>query len=222
MHRRSFLAGAGGALLAGSALGDALPVPPSEAIGFKVLRNGTPIGEHHLTFTQTGNELAVEIAVALDVYIAGIRFFHYTLAATERWSGGVFQSLDSKINNNGTQLEVHAHKIATGYDVIGINHTHPEKSYPEYTTPPNTMPLTYWNKAMLNGTILNIQTAHSYPAIVSSPGWNKLPTANGGFIIAQRYDVTGKLHLTVWYDQSNQWSGLQFQINGTESYEKIT
>ena len=75
---------------------------------------------------------------------------------------------------------------------------------------------------MLNGTILNIQTAHSYPAIVSSPGWNKLPTANGGFIIAQRYDVTGKLHLTVWYDQSNQWSGLQFQINGTESYEKIT
>jgi hypothetical protein len=222
MQRRRFLAGAGTTLLAGPALADALPIPPTGAIGFKVLRNGSPIGEHHLTFTQTGDDLAVNIAVALDVYIAGIRFFHYTLAATERWSAGVFQSLESKIDNNGTALEVQAHKTAAGYDVLGINHTHPEKSYPEYTTPPNTMPLTYWNKAMLNGTILNIQTAHSYPAIVTSPGWNKLPTASGGAIIAQRFDVTGKLHLSVWYDQSSQWAGLQFNINGTESYEKIT
>jgi len=222
MDRRLFLLSAGATALAGPAFGDNLPVPPSGQIGFKVLRNGTPIGEHHLNFTRSGDDLAVDIAVALDVYIAGIRFFHYTLAATERWSGGVFQSLESKINHNGTMLEVQAHKVAGGYDVQGINHSDPSKNYPEYTAPPNTMPLTYWNKAMLNGNILNIETAHSYPAVVNSPGWDELPTAEGGTLLAQRFDVSGKLHLTVWYDRNNQWSGLEFHVSGDETYEKIT
>jgi hypothetical protein len=213
MKRREFLL---------SAAAFALPVPPGNEIAFKVLRNGTPIGEHHLNFTQSGDDLSVDINVALLVTFASIPVFRYSLQATEKWSGGVFQSLESVINTNGTQLEVQAHKTAAGYDVLGINHSNPSSSYPEYTAPANTMPLTYWNKAMLNGTILNIQTAHSYPAIVSSPGWNKLPTANGGTIVAQRFDVTGKLHLSVWYDQNNAWSGLEFHVNGDESYQKIT
>jgi hypothetical protein len=73
---------------------------------------------------------------------------------------------------------------------------------------------------MLNGTILNIQTAHCYPVKVVSPGWDKLPTATGGTIIAQRFDVSGKLNLTVWYDQNNAWSSLEFQRSGDITYQK--
>lgn len=221
IDRRGFLAGAAAACVAMPAWADDLPVPPGGRIGFKVLRNGTPIGEHHLTFTRSGDDLAVDVAVGLDVYVAGIRFFHYTLAATERWSGGVFQSLESKINHNGSMLEVHARKVAAGYDVVGINHANPAKNYPEYTAPANTMPLTYWNKALFGGTILNVETAHSYPAVVTPAGWNSLPTAGGGTLVAQRFNVTGKLHLSVWYDQNNQWSGLEFHVSGDETYQKI-
>lgn len=215
MDRRRLLVSAGAMAVAGPAFADMLPVPPNNHLAFKVLRNGTPIGEHHLDFTRNGDDLRVDINVAFLVRLAGIPVFRYTGTAAEQWSGGVFQSLDSKVNDNGNHLEVHARKTASGYDVMG---TH----VPHYTCPPNTLPLTYWNKAMLNGTILNIQTAHSYPAIVHSPGWNKLPTANDGFIVAQRFDVTGKLHLSVWYDQTNQWSGLAFNVDGDERYEKIT
>jgi hypothetical protein len=221
MIRRHFITGAGALALAGPALAD-LPVPAGNKIAFEVFRNGSLIGEHDLTFTQTGDDLSIAINVALVVKILGITAFTYSLVATERWSGGVFQSVESMINNNGTQLEVQAHKVANGYLVNGINHTNPSQSYPEYTAPPNTMPLTYWNKAMLNANILNIQTAHSYPAIVNSPGWFKIPTAGGGSIVAQRFDVTGKLHLSVWYDQNNAWSGLEFHVNGDETYQKIT
>jgi hypothetical protein len=118
-------------------------------------------------------------------------------------------------------LEVEAHKVSDGYLVTGTNHSDPAKSWPQYTAPSDTMPLTYWNKAMLNGSILNIQTAHSYRVNVASPGWNKLPTADGGTIVAQRFDVTGKLNLSVWYDQNNSWSGLEFHVNGDETYQKI-
>ncbi|MDE8346542.1 MAG: DUF6134 family protein [Acidocella sp.] len=215
IDRRGFLTSVAAASVAVPAMADTLPVPPGGKIGFRVLRNGTPIGEHHLTFTQNGDDLAVAISIALLVKFAGIPVFRYALNATERWSGGVFQSLESQVNDNGTQLMVHAEKTAAGYAVQGT------KVAP-YTAPANTMPLTYWNEALFKGTILNLQTAHSYPAIVTPAGWNSLPTAEGGHIVAQRFNVTGKLHLSVWYDQNNQWSGLEFHVSGDERYEKIT
>jgi len=224
MERRRFVACASAVALARPASAqevDTLPVPPSGRMAFKVFRNGAAVGEHHLNFTQNDDALVVEINIDLVVTLAGIVMFRYSTAAVERWLGGVFQSLDSQVNENGALLEVHAKKVAAGYDVVGINHANPAKSYPEYIAPPNTMPLTYWNKAMLNAHILNIQTAHSYPAIVTSPGWDNLPTAEGGLLLAQRFDVTGKLHLSVWYDQMAQWSGLQFNYLGEISYEKF-
>jgi hypothetical protein len=214
MNRRLFLLSSGVSALARPALAAPLPVPPSGRIGFRVLRNGTPIGEHHLVFTQNGGTLRVDLHVALLVRLAGISFFRYTAQATEIWSDGVFQSVDSQVNDNGNHLQVQAERVANGYAIKG---TH----VPRYIGHPNTLPLTYWNKAMLYGTILNIQTAHSYPAIVRSPGWNRLPTADGGTVVAQRFNVTGKLHLSVWYDQYEQWSGLAFHIDGYETYERL-
>ena len=214
MNRRLFLVSTGAVAVARPAVAAALPVPPSGKMGFKVLRNGTPIGEQHLVFTRRGNTLRVDIYAALVVRLAGIPIFRYTARATEIWSGGVFQGITSRVNDDGNHLQVHAERVADGYAIEG---TH----VPRYIGPPDTLPLTYWNKAMLNGMILNIQTAHSYPAIVHSPGWNRLPTADGGTVVAQRFNVTGKLHLSVWYDQYEQWSGLAFHIDGYETYEKL-
>jgi len=225
MQRRGFLACAGATAIAGPVLADTstvgLPVPPGNQIAFKVFRNGSEVGEHHMSFTQNGDELDIATNFTFVVTIAGIAVYRYALLAVEKWSGGVFQAANSTVNNNGDHIEVHAHKIPSGYDVVGINHTTPAKSYPEYTAPPNTMPLTYWNAAMLDGTVLNLATAHSYPPIVHSPGWDNLPDASGGTILAQRFDVTGKLRLSVWYDQMKQWAGLQFSLKGDWNYEKI-
>ena len=106
MNRRLFLLTPGAVALARPVLADPLPVPPSGGIGFKVLRNGTPIGEHHLIFTQNGNSLRVDLHAALLVRLAGIPVFRYRARATEVWSGGVFQSVDSRVNDNGNHLQV--------------------------------------------------------------------------------------------------------------------
>jgi hypothetical protein len=223
-RRRLFVTAAAAAGWSRLALADdaALPVPPAGTkLAFRVLRNNAAIGTHELTFTQDGDDLAVAVNVALAVTLLGVPVFHYTLQATERWRGGVFQTLDSRINDNGELKEVHVKPVAAGYDVVGLNLSDPSKNFPEYTAPPNALPLTYWNKAWLGVPVINIETAHSYPAIVNSPGWNNVPTAEGGTILAQRFDVTGKLHLSVWYDQQAQWSSLAFSFRGDELYEKI-
>jgi hypothetical protein len=208
--------GAAGGLVTAQAQSAGLPVPPSGKIGFRVLRNGTPVGEHHLTFTQTGDQLLVDIEAALVVRVAGIPVFRYSVSAQERWSGGAFSGLDSKVNHDGTKLEVHASPITGGFAIQSTK----AGNY-AYTGEPAMMPLTYWNKAMLNAMILNIETGRHYPAIVNSPGWNYLPTAEGGTLLAQRFDVTGKLHLSVWYDQYTQWSGLEFNVDGDINFQKF-
>lgn len=204
MDRRSFLV---------NASAYSLPVPGGNKMHFRILRNGDPVGDHYLQFDHSGDSLTVSVAISGMVKFAGITLFQYSVKASEVWQGGVFQRLDSAVSYNGKPLEVHAERIAGGYSVVGTN-------VPRYTAPPNLLPLTYWNKAMLSGTILNIQTAHSYAPIVSSPGWSALPTANAGTLDAQRFDVTGRLHMSVWYDRANTWSGLQFQRNGNFVYEK--
>jgi hypothetical protein len=217
MDRRRFL-------MSAAAFASPLPpgaIPAGNELAFKVFRNGTQIGEHHLSFDQAGDGLTVTINVALAVKFAGFTVFTYALHAMEKWEAGRFARLHSMVNHNGTQLEVEAHQIDAGYLVTGTNHTNPAKTWPQYVAPPDTLPLTYWNKAFLNANILNIETAHSYRCPVSSPGWNALPTASGGTITAQRFDVTGKLHLSVWYDQNNAWSGLEFHFSGDEVYQKI-
>jgi len=204
MDRRSFLLSAGAY---------ALPIPQSNNMHFRVFRNGNPIGEHFMQFNPSGNSLAISIVGSLLVTFAGITMFRYGLKATEYWQDGVFQRLDSAVNFNGEPLEVHAERTQSGYSVQGTK-------VPRYAAPPNLLPLTYWNRAMLNGIILNIQTAHSYPVKVASPGWQNLPTANGGTLVAHRFDLTGKLHMSIWYDQNNSWSGLEFQKDGDITYEK--
>jgi len=153
----------------------AMPIIPSgKQLGFKVLRNGTVIGEHHLNFSGTAENPIVDINIALAVKFAGITVFTYALTARETWEDGGFSHVHSTINNNGAMLEVEAHKVADGYLVTGTNHSDPSKSWPQYTAPPDTLPLTYWNKQMLNGNILNIQTAHDYRVTVNSPGLEQL------------------------------------------------
>ncbi|MDD2705061.1 MAG: DUF6134 family protein [Acidocella sp.] len=217
MERRHFLLGAGAAMTAGGGVARAnmLDVPRTGSICFKVLRNGSPIGQHQITFTCNGGDLTAEINADLVVTLAGIPVFHYQGHAVERWTNGVFTRLDSQVNHNGTPLEVHAQAIAGGYAIQSTKSG-------DYTStdPKPLLPLTYWNKRLLNAMLLNVETGRHYPAIANSPGWNSLPTANGGALVAQRFDLTGKLHLSLWYDQFNQWSGMEFHISGEETYQK--
>ena len=218
LERRGFLAGAAALTAAPWAPAQAAPappVPPSGQMRFQILRNGSPIGEQLMTFTQDGDGLKVDIQADMVVTIAGIPVFRYRGHAVEQWRGDAFVGLQSQVNHNGTLLSVQASPIPGGFAVQATK----AGDY-QYTGTPPMLPLTYWNRAMLQAMILNVETGRHYPAIVNSPGWNKLPDANGGTILAQRFDVTGKLHLSIWYDQQNQWSGLAFHVDGYEMFRK--
>lgn len=215
MERRRFLATTAAFISAPAAKAAMLPVPASREIRFKIFRNGSAIGEQLMKFTQNGNLLKVESHADMVVRIADIPIFHYHADVIEHWQDGAFYQLNSQVNHNGEKRTVLADKIPGGFAVQSTR----AGNY-HYTGALGMLPMTYWNKAMLKAMILDVETGHHYPAIVNSPGWDWLTTVEGGKILAQRFDVTGHLHFSVWYDQTQQWAGLEFHVDGHEMFQK--
>src|ERR1700761_806620 len=95
MTRRAMIGTAGAAFLPTLAHAE-LPVPSSNTLSFRVMRKGSRIGTHALTFSRSGDDLAIDIAVTMAVYLGPIRMFHYNHHNIERWKGDTFVSMVAK------------------------------------------------------------------------------------------------------------------------------
>lgn len=209
IDRRSFMAMA-------AAL--ALPVPKSRRLAFQVFRNGTKVGEQTLHFIDAGNVLTVDNHVELKVALLTIPVFHYTAHIVEHWTDDQFRSATSTINDNGTPHQLFVERQAAGVMIEG-NRT------PQYHAPANALPLTYWNKAILKGPIINMQTGKSAVPAITKRGWFKLAAAPAGSVTAEDYQLVsrisiGKQPLSVYYDRET-WSGLAFDHEGHIAYRPV-
>ena len=216
LQRRGVLGGAAALVVAPAALASMLTsVPLSGELRFKILRNGTPIGEQLVTFTQNGSALQVDTSSEMLVRVLGVPVFRYQAQVREEWVEGTFRHMQSRVLHNGDQFSVAAHQISGGYAIESSK----VGDY-TYTGAQQLLPLTYWNKQMLNAMLLNTETGRHYPATATSAGWDSVPTAQGGKISAQRFNLTDHLHLSIWYDQQDEWSGLSFDVAGHEVFER--
>ncbi|MGC9270525.1 DUF6134 family protein [Acidiphilium sp.] len=205
IDRRSFVA---------MAAAIALPLPRGDRLMFEVFRNGSKVGEQHLRFIRAGDMLTVDNYVELKVALLSIPVFRYAAHIVEHWRNNEFVSATSAVDDNGTQHQLIIEKQPGGVVIAG-NDT------PRYIAPPNALPLTYWNKAMLRGPMINMQTGHTDTPTITDRGWFKLPAAPSGTVTAQDYKLTGPIRLSVYYNQKNIWSGLAFDHKGHISYKPV-
>jgi len=192
----------------------ALPVPPGGRIGFRMLRNGEPIGSHVLTFQQSGEALVVSIAIDIQVKLIGMTLYRYSHRATERWQGGQFASIESQTDRDGTPRQMRAVREPDGVVVEGTNAK-------RYVAPPVALPTTYWNRAMLEPRLINSEDGRLLGVTVTEGALDRVPTAAGP-VPARHYRLEGELQLEIWYDEAGQWAHLQFTKDGsTIIYEKM-
>lgn len=224
LTRRNVLGFAGAQLLPATALAAPalpaavlpadLPVPKADRLVFDVYRNGSRIGRHHVDFHRNGAALRVVTKVNLNVSIVGIRLFHYKGHFIEHWHGGSFRSAASNIDDDGTKHVVKVKRVAHGVAISG-------NRIKSYVAPANALPLTYWNKQVLSGPMINMQTGHTDRPTVTKKGWFKWPAVPSGDVIAHEYKLTGSLHLAVYYDRAGTWSGLSFHHRGHITYRPV-
>lgn len=202
MDRRHFVIAGGAFILAPSHGLAALPVPPGGTLSFRVLRKGSSIGTHALTFSPTTGGLVVKIAVDLVVKLGPVPLYRYTHRATETWRGDVVVSIDAETDDNGKRLRVSGERKGEG---LAIQST----TSGSYQAPANALPATHWNRRMLDGPFINTQTGELTRATVTPRGQERIETASGP-VTARRYALSGPVSLETWYDDGPAWVGLRF------------
>lgn len=202
--RRSLLA-AGAAALAFPAPSGA--VPTTEPIVFTVLRGGAQIGRHRVSFAATGDTLAVEIEIDLEVRFATIPVYRYAHRSREEWNGRRFLKLDARTDDNGTRTEVRVRPAAGGLEVSG--------SGGDFLAPPETRPTSYWHEDMTRHTRLLDTQAGKLIDVRARPAGTERSSIAGREVDMRVYEVTGDLNSRLGYTAAGEWVDLEFKARGS-------
>lgn len=205
--RRGLLMGACGAALVGSSArtGSALaglPVPPSSKLGFRVVRNGSPIGQHQLSFENDGERLTVRVVVDIAVSFGPITLYRYRHRARELWEDGRVVAFQAETNDNG---KVSTMTIRAADERLSVE----SSQAGSYLAPPDALPATHWNRRMLQGPFINTQTGEVMRPEIRSAGMEPLPWAPQRQ--GERLVLSGDVAMETWYDSTPGWVGLRFR-----------
>ncbi len=212
-RRSLLLAGAG---LAARPAAAALPVPPNGSLAFRLVRHGSEIGRHTLTFERQGEALSVRVAVDALVTVFSIPVVRYKLRVVETWQDGILAGLVGETNQNGTQEWVSARRTTEGLVVLG-------SKTDRYIAPEDAIAVTYWNKRMVNGPMISLSDGVLLRPKVERHPADTVRLASGDTIAAEHYNLSGAFDADVWYDQTDTWAGLAFDVadGSNVHYERL-
>jgi len=212
--RRAVLA-AGAGLVARRAIAG-LPIPQSDSLALRMVRHGSQIGTHALTFQQDGDRLTVQIAVDALVTLLSIPIARYRHRCTETWQGTSLLGLSGETNKNGAQQWVHARRTDEGLVVDG-------SQTKRYLAPAAAIPTSYWNKRMLDGPMISLEDGVLLSPKVTDLQADRIRLASGGMIAATHYNLSGSFDVDLWYDDTRAWVGMAMTVvDGSEvRYERL-
>jgi hypothetical protein len=180
------------------------------------MRKGDRIGTHTLNFTRSGDDLTVDIAVQMAVYLGPVRMFHYDHHNVERWKAGSFEGMEAKTDYNGEAAFCTMRREGDQFTVEGSKAT-------RYTVSGTVLAATHWNKAELNGPMINPENGMTLHPAISDAGSGPVGTASGANVAAHRYSWRGRDSLDLWYDGQDEWVALKAITKSGEvlTYEKL-
>lgn len=194
----------------------ALPVPPGDRIGFRLMRHGGEIGRHTVNFTTQGDVLSVHVAVDAQVSLMSIPIVHYSHRVVETWRDGVLIGLDGQTDKNGEHEWVNARRAADGLEVNG-------SQTPRYIAPEPAAATTYWNRHTLDFPLISLEDGVLLRPTVTLHRDETVALASGERIAADHYAIRGPFSVDLWYDRSNIWAGMAVPVadGSLVTYERL-
>ena len=193
-HRRAILA-----------CGLVLPLMPALAraapkgLTFAVFRNGTKIGEHHVSFAGDGAALTATTEATMTVKIGPVPVFRYLHRALERRTDGVFTSLETNTTINGKAEHVVAERTGGGIRV--------DCPSGKATFSADTNPMNHWNQQIFaGGPLFNPQTGRLL----------KVRTAK---VAPGHWTIRGEAEIDDYYDDSGAWQSLTGKLDDGSKVE---
>ena len=132
MPRRAVLLAGAAALVRPTAA--ALPVPQGDSLAFRMIRHGSDIGRHTLTFDRQGDTLTIHVAVDALVTLLSIPIVRYRHRVVEVWQAGSLLSLTGETDKNG-QHEKDVSLCRHFLPIQGTHHSMTENALPSLLRP---------------------------------------------------------------------------------------
>ena len=183
-------------LLATPALTPALA--QSSGYRWRVMRNGTAIGTHDVSFTERGGERITTSENIVTPRVLGVVVYRYEHRMTEVTRGGRFVSVRSSLNRNGTVIEVTAEATAAGVRLSG-----PEGVL---NLPAGAVPLAWWEPGRFGGRLPLFGTTTGRPLDLR---WTREALAAG-----TRWRTAGEIEAVLEFDAGGRWTA--YQVKGDD------
>jgi hypothetical protein len=217
--RRGFVLTAAGIIgteVSGGRSFGALPVPPGNTLAFRLIRRGSEIGRHTLTFEPRGDALTIHVTVDALVTLVSIPIVRYTHRAVETWQDGKLAGLTGETDKNGQHEWVKAQRGGEGLVVTG--------SKTQRYVPSDTVGATsYWNKRMLDAPMISLEDGVLLRPKVTPRGPETIPLASGATVEANHYNLSGAFNVDLWYDRTDTWASMAVTVadGSTVQYERL-
>ena len=166
---------------------------------WRVMRGGTAIGTHNITFTERGGE---RIALSENIVVPrvfGVVVYRYEHRYTEVTRGGRLVSVRSRLNRNGTITEVEADAMPQGVALRG-----PEGVL---QLPATAAPLSWWEPQRFGGATPLFGTTTGKAMELR---WAREALPGGGV----RWRTTGEIEAVLEFNAAGRWSA--YQVKGDD------
>lgn len=176
--------------LAGLAAAAALAQPAGYR--WRVMRQGSDIGSHDITFRREGDTLTAVSEVVVVPRVLGVVVYRFEHRYTEVTRGDRFLSVRSRLNRNGTITEVEADATAGAVQVRG-----PAGAL---SLPAEAAPLSWWQPRRFGGAVPIFGTTTGR---LMDLRWTREAGQGGG----TRWRCTGEVEAVLDYDAQGRWTG---------------
>jgi len=204
LARRSFLLS--GCAIVARAASAAPSMPPTDRIAFRLIRHGTEIGRHTVTFSQDGDLLTARVEVEALVTLLSVPIVRYRHTSTEVWRGNSLLTLQSDSDKNGQKEWVRGQRTEAGLAITG------SRTKPYIAPEPNAI-TSYWNKSNIQQPMISMEDGVLLRPAVARRGDEAIPLASGATIAATHYALSGPFEVDLWYDQNDQWAGMAVPVD---------
>ena len=190
-----------------------MPLPVRAAatplnVGFRALRNGSPIGVHTVSFRQDGERLVVRTRIDISVKVLLFTAFYLKHDAEEVWQGGRLVAVKSTTDDNGTRLQVSGSAVDGGFRIIGE-----EGPFlaPAQLLTSNML----WDTRMLSATrLIDVQYGGVIGLAVKPLGPALVDTPQGQVRANRNHLLTPHYAGTLFHDSTGRWVKALIEAKG--------
>ena len=161
------------------------------------------VGQHRATFRAIDGGVEVRSASEITLKALFFTFYRFRYDSVAEWRAGALSKLTAAVDDNGDRRAIALVPVGDGLRLTV------DAGAPQAVAGP-LFPTNHWNRAVIDqGQVLNTLTGVLNQVRIRAGARAEVPTENGP-VAATRYDYTGDLQTSVWYDDAGRWVAMRF------------